>query len=184
VKQRVIILKNGKVDPLQAGAAIAANIDRSRREKAKKKLQASKSTQMEFIGNGFNTDPKISTPINGFNNDQEYSLTDARRDHEILKTKISETKLKELRHQLVPRDEINKEIISLGSAVKLALRNVPRRLADSLAIMSDPKEIQIILQKEFDGIINTLRQSRYGKPKRSRTKNPGRRMGDHLAAPG
>jgi hypothetical protein len=184
VKQGVIVLKKGKVDPAQANSAIEANIDRSRQLKAEAKSKPAQTPQMEFAGNGFNTNPKTGTATNGFNTELKPSLTDARRDHELLKTKISETKLRELRGKLVPKNEATKMVIALGAAIKLTFLSLPRRLAEILAPMTDPKEIELLLRSEIRNVIQILEQARHVKSKRPRAKNPPGRVGDHLESSG
>ena len=188
VKEGVIVLKNGKVDPSQANTAIEANIDRSRRMKAEAKAQAAPNRQMELIAKGFNADHQNGNGSGGFNADQgdgssstTQSLTAARRDHEILKMKLTETQLKLRRGQLVPKDEAIKMVVALGSAVKLALLNLPRRLAPALAAVTDEKELEVILRSEIKSAIRVLEQSHHAKLKRARPKNPEGSLGDHLA---
>jgi hypothetical protein len=185
VKQGVIILKNGKVDPAQAEAAIEANIDRSRRLKAENKSKTDRSPQMELLPNGFNNGPKNGIVKNEFNADPSPpSLTDTRRDHEILKMKLTEVQLKTKKGQLVPKGEATKMIVAMGSAIKLAFLNLPRRLADILATMTEPKEIEIVLRSEIKNIIHILEQSHGAKHKRVRRKNPKRGLADHLETSG
>lgn len=185
VKQGVIILKNSKVDPTQAEVAIQANIDRSRRERADKKARVSKTPQMEFTGNGFNTDRpggQNAGSQNGFNNGQVPSLTEARRDHELLKMKLSEVKLKQSRGQLVPKGEATKWLIAAISATKLAFLSLPRRLAGILKSLTDEKEIEILIRSEIKKIIHdNLEEALHAKRKRPRAKDPQGSVGDGLA---
>ena len=190
VKAGVIQLKKGKIDPAQASDAIEANIDRSRRIKSELKSQRPASPQMELIPTGINIDRKNGTGSSRFNTDQQngyasatQSLTAARRDHEVLKMQLTETQLKERRGQLVPKGEYIKMIIALGSATKLAFLNLPRRLAGTLKVLDDEKEIEALLRSEIRSIIhNLLEQPLHGKHKHSRPKNSKKRMGGHLEA--
>jgi hypothetical protein len=189
VNQGVITLKGDKIDPAQADIAIASNIDRSRRMKEEKKKHAAKTPQLKFLGNGFNNESKTSTPGDSFNteggNEKGYegkSLTETRRDLEEKKIILHEIKIKELRGDLVPKGEATKMVIGLGLAVKQALMNLPRRLADILATMTEPKEIEIFLRSEIKNIIQILEQSYHAKPKHVRPKNSRRRLGSHLEA--
>jgi hypothetical protein len=191
VKQGVITLKGDKIDPAQADVAIGANIDRSRRVKEEKKRQAAKTPQLKFSGNGFNNETQRDTTGNGFNtedgNGKGYegkSLTETRRDLEEKKIILHEIKIKELRGELVPKGEATKMVVALGFAIKLAFLNLPRRLADILATMNEPKEIEILLRSEIKNIIHILEQSHHEKPKRVRSKNSRRRLAGHLETSG
>jgi hypothetical protein len=113
------------------------------------------------------------------------SLTDVRRDHEILKMKKTEIEIKQRRAQLVPKAEATKWLIALGSAVKLAFLNLPRRLAATLKTLNDEKEIEILLRLEIQRIIHDLlEQPLHAKHKRIRRKNPQRSLADHLETSG
>jgi len=187
VNQGVITLKSDKIDPAQADIAIAANIDRSRRIKEEKKRHAAKTPQLKFAGNGFDNEPQTRIPGNQFNteggNGKGYegkSLTETRRDLEEKKIILHEIKIKELRGDLIPKGEATKMVIGLGVAVKQSFMNFPRRFADILATMTEPKEIEIFLRSEFKNIISILEQSYHAKPKQVRPKNSRRRLGSHL----
>ncbi len=183
VKQGVIILKNGKVDPIQANAAIEANIDRSCQLKAEARAKSIRKPQMEFQGNGFNTERKNGNDSNGFNTDQQTglpSLTEVRRDHELKKMEKTEIEIEVRRGLLVPKDEGKKMVIALGSAFNLAFKNLPRRLADTLAIMTDPKEIEIFLRSEIKTIFKIMEEARRAKPKHPGPKDTRRRLGKDL----
>lgn len=184
VKQGVIILKNGKVDPAQAEAAIEANIDRSRRMKAEAKARAAKTPQMEFSGNGFNTDQKKDDSKNGFNTKEKPSLTDARRDHELRKMEKTELEIRARRGQLVQKDEAVKWVTAIGSAAKLAFLGLPRRLAGILKTMTDEKEIELLLLSEIRNIIRRELEAPLAKSKHARRKSSKRGMAGHLEATG
>ncbi len=162
VKQGVIILKNGKVDPGQAGASMEANIDRSRQIKVQAKTKATKTPQLNFTGNGFNTDQQKPTPPDEFNTDPSSnlpSLTDARRNRELIRIQKELIELKKIKEELVPKGEANKMIVALGTATKLAFLNLPRRLAPTLKILTDEREIEVLLRSEIRNIIRTLGES-------------------------
>jgi hypothetical protein len=173
VKQGVIILKKGKVDPVQAEAAITANIDRSRQSRSEKKSKSQQSPQMNLLQSVFNTDHQNGAKTNGFNTEIKTipSLTDVKRDHELRKIEKIELEIKAKRGQLIPKGEALKYFIHHGIAVKLALLNLPRRVAPTLANLTDPKEIEIFLSSDIKkNIIQMLVQAR-AKPKNTRTKN-------------
>jgi hypothetical protein len=182
VKQGVIILKNGKVDQVQAEAAITANIDRSRQSRSEKKSKSQQSPQMSLLQNVFNTDHQNGTKTNGFNTDQKTdlpSLTEVKRDHEIKKMKKTELEIKVKLGQLVPKEETIKMVVALGTAIKLALLNFPRRLAPTLKTLTDEKEIEIYLRSEIKKVIQILEQA-HAKSKRSGSKDSKRHLAGNL----
>jgi hypothetical protein len=185
VKTGIIILKNGKVDPVQAEAAIAANIERSCRLKSEAKSKHRQSPQLELIPNGFNNTNQSDHHAEGFNNgggNGTPSLTDARRDHELLKIKLTETQLKIRRGELVSKGEAAKWLMATVSAAKLAFLSLPRRLAGILKTLTDEKEIELLLKSEIEGIISHLKEAQNAKHNRSRPKSPNRSLGSHVEA--
>jgi hypothetical protein len=133
----VIVLKNSKVDPSQAEAAIVANIDRSRQQRAGKKTKAIQNHQMEFSGNGFNTETKMITPGGGFNTDSNQglpSLTEARRNRELIKIQQDLIELKERKGELVSKTAATEWLSLIITNAKSHLWGLPKRLSDSLFI--------------------------------------------------
>jgi len=180
VKQGVIILKNRKVNPVQAEVAITANIDRSRRLRSEAKPKIGKSQQMELLPGAFNNDQQKIPSQNGFNNDQQKnpfqagfnndhlsSLTEARRDHELLKIKLTEVQLKIKRGELVPKTEPIKWLVALGSATKLAFQGLPKRLAPIVRLYDDEKKIELIIRREVYRIIRELEKPLHGPKSRN-----------------
>lgn len=181
VKGGVIKPVNGKIDPVQAEAAISANIDVSRQLRSKAASEKShrndsieeKSVQLELLPHG-NNGTATNLP----------SLTEAKRDHELLKMQLTETQIQERSGNLVPKGEAAKWLIALGSASKLAFMNLPKRLAPDLKLLTDEKEIEFLLRSEIQKIIFNLLEPLHAKPERSQRKNPARGMGDHLETSG
>jgi hypothetical protein len=170
VKQRVIILKNDKVDPAQADAAIAANIDRSRREKAEKKIKWPKPPQLEFTGNGFNTEHQKETPQNPFNNGnggkgyEGKSLTETRRDltllkieTENLKKQLTEIDLKLRLGELIERSEVLSLFSYRIQIVKHGLLSFYRSLPP-LLVGKDAREISDILKTKTWDLLERFSQ--------------------------
>jgi hypothetical protein len=184
VKEGVITLTKGKIDAAQAEAAIEANIDRSRQLKSQAKSQAANGHAREAESQAPKS-AQMELPIEGGNGKDHTtpSLTDARRDHELLKMKLTEAQLEQRLGELVPKGEATKWLIALGSATKLAFLNLPRRLAGTLKALDDEKEIEILLRSEIRSIIyNLLEKPLRGKHKRTRKKNSKKRVGGHLEA--
>lgn len=178
VKEGVIPLTKGKIDPAQAEAAIAANIDRSRqlRSQATKgrsheaKSQAPKSAQMEL-------------PMDG-GNGKGYagpSLTQTRRDHELLKMELTEAQIKVKLGEFVPRGEAMQWVGAITSAAKLGFMNLPRRLAGTLTTLTDEKEIEIYLRSEIQKIFRDILEAPLdAKHKRSAKKSSRRSVESRL----
>ena len=144
VKERVILLVSGRVDPIQAEKAIRDKVDRSRQldlELKSKSQKISSSTKTDQI------DQKDSNNL---------SLTDVRRNHEMLKAELTALHLQIKRGELIYKGEQIKWLISLGTAAKLAFQNLPKRLAPVLAIITDPKKIELITRTEIYQIIREL----------------------------
>jgi hypothetical protein len=177
VKQRVIVLRNGKVDPAQANAAIEANIDRSRRVRSESAMARTKSRsaktkrenpQLELMPTGFNTDHEKSTGARGFNTDHETgisSLTEARRQHEEIKMELSKLKLEIEKGNLVPKDQAIEWLSLMVNNAKLRLLGIPKRMAGPLAIILDEKEIEYRLRMEIRRILEELGTPLKGKKK-------------------
>lgn len=173
VKQKVIILKDGKVDPTQANAAIDANIDRTRhirseagRQSAKirikkelEKPRTKESPQMQLIPGMLNTDPKKGSHPDGFNTDPQVgitSLTEERRQHEAVKKEISKLKLEIERGSLVPRDQAIEWLSLLVSNAKARFLGLPKRMAGPLAPPMTEREVEYLLRTEIRGILEEL----------------------------
>jgi hypothetical protein len=168
VKQGVIILRNGKVDPAQANAAIEANIDRSRRVRSESAMKRTKfrsaktkseNPQLELIPTGFNTDPEKSAGTRGFNTDPESnpsSLTETKRQHEEVKMELSKLKLEIEKGNLVPKDQAIEWLSLMVNNAKLRLLGIPKRMSGPLAIILDEKEIEYRLRIEIRRILQEL----------------------------
>jgi hypothetical protein len=158
VKERVILLVSGRVDPIQAEKAIRDKVDRSRQldlELKSKSQKVSSSTKTDQI------DQKDSNNL---------SLTDVRRNHELLKAELTSLRLQIKRGELVPKGEQIKWLIALGSATKLAFQGLPKRLAPVVRLYDDEKKIEVIIRDEIYKIIREL-----GKPLSAiKSRNPNK----------
>jgi len=141
VKSGIIPLTNGRIDPIQAESAITANIDRSRRlelQSIKPNKKVLKSDQMKL-----SLKPK----------DDVLSLTQARRDHELLKMNLTDLELKVKRGDLVPKSYLT-ELVSMNvSNARSQLWGLPKRMAGRLAIITDEKEIENLLRVEIRSVL-------------------------------
>lgn len=92
---------------------------------------------MEFSGNGFNTDTKMATPENGFNTDPNRglpSLTEARRNRELIKIQQDLIELKERKGELVSKTAATEWLSLIIANAKSHLWGLPKRLSDGLFI--------------------------------------------------
>lgn len=86
------------------------------------------------------------------------SSTDIQRARELVKLQIDSLKLKEAQKELVPAAEQEKQGQALGAMVINALYNIPERISDDLAGMTDPHEIHKVLTAEIDIAVEQLRK--------------------------
>lgn len=89
----------------------------------------------------------------------EMTLAEIQRARELVKLQLDNTKLKQAQGELVPAAEVEKQGRNLAGLVISALYNIPDRISDELAGMSDPHEIQKLLLQEFDRAVEELRKA-------------------------
>lgn len=164
-KVGIIQLKNGRIDPVQANAAIEANIDRTRRTRSESakartkkglgKTQIKESPQMSLIPGVFNTGPQKGSETRGFNTDVS-SLTETRQQHEAVKMELSKLKLEMEKGNLIPRDRSTEWLSLIVANAKLQLLGIPKRMAVELAVLTDPKEIEHRLRSEIRRILEEM----------------------------
>lgn len=87
------------------------------------------------------------------------SLADIQRARELVKLQLDNVKLREAKGELVSAADQEKHGRNLASAVISALYNIPDRISDELAGMSDPHEIHKLLQQEIDRSVQELRKA-------------------------
>jgi hypothetical protein len=85
-------------------------------------------------------------------------LADITRARELVKLQIDNIKLKQAQGELVPAAEQEAQGASLGAMVIAALYNIPERISDDLAGMSNPHDIQKLLTAEIDIAVEALRK--------------------------
>lgn len=172
VKEGIIQLKKGRIDPAQANVAIEANIDRSRRIKTEARSRGVSNRQMELIPTGFNTDQKKGTGSGGFNTDPQQgilSLTETRQRHEAVKMELSKLKLEIEKGTLVPRYQAEEWLCLIIANAKAQFMGMPKRMAGALAVITDEKEIEHQLRKELRRILEEM-GSQSGKETKEDTK--------------
>jgi len=154
VKERVIVLVNGKVDPIQAEKAIRNKVDRTRQLHLELKSQSQTKPSTAQIEAKPETQKEVQTKNQG--DYDPFSLTGARRDHELLKAELTALQLQIKRGELIPKGEQIKWLIALGSATKLAFQGLPKRLAPIVRLYDDEKKIEVIIRDEIYKIIREL----------------------------
>lgn len=86
------------------------------------------------------------------------SISDIQRAREMVKLQLDSLKLKEAQGELVPAREQEAQGQALGSMVISALYNIPERISDDLAGLTDPHEIHKLLTAEIDMAVEQLRK--------------------------
>lgn len=89
------------------------------------------------------------------------SLADIQRERELVKLQIDEESLKKARGASVDRAEVYAEGAKLAGQLIGALYNIPERISDDLAGMTDPHEISALITKEINEAVSNLR-AKYG----------------------
>lgn len=89
------------------------------------------------------------------------TITEIQRARELVKLQLDNLKLKEAQGELVSAKKQREEGAKLGATLIAGLYNMPERLADDFAGMSDPHEIQRIWVEEIDKLVQDMR-SKYG----------------------
>lgn len=84
-------------------------------------------------------------------------LADITRARELVKLQIDSIKLKEAQGEYVSAREQESQGAALGAMVIAALYNIPERISDDLAGMSNPSEIHKLLTAEIDSAVEKLR---------------------------
>jgi len=131
IKAGVIHLVDGKIDPEKAKAEIAGNIDCRMVSKPKVRSGKRSSSSSKLI------------------EDNGQTLTMVRRDHELLKKQLTELEVEIKTGNLVRREEPVQWLISQIMMVKHAFMNFPHRMAPTLVLLSDEREIFLILREEI-----------------------------------
>lgn len=89
------------------------------------------------------------------------SLADIQRERETVKLQIDEETLKKVRGESVDRATVYAEGTKLAGQLIAALYNIPERISDDLAGMTDPHEISNLLTQELNQAVSKLRAA-YG----------------------
>lgn len=82
----------------------------------------------------------------------EYAVSRARREH--AKALLDELKLEEQRGLLVNKAEVDAALFGISRNVRDLILNIPVRVADIIAGMGDPSDIEDLLEKEFEDVLS------------------------------
>jgi len=84
------------------------------------------------------------------------NLTDVRTRKEAARAEREEILVKKLKEELVPKNASIGWLVALGSAAKQAFQGLPKRLASTVLLCDDEKEIEVIIRNEIYKIIREL----------------------------
>ena len=159
VKQGVITLENGKIDPARADAALEARRDpgRAPRRKAVK-------TGAERVQKTPAQDASVSVPVStetvmlpgSGNGDLPKMLLKTRIKSELEKGKLLEIKARVEAGKYVDADEVKVAAFNRARIVRDGLLNIPDRMASLLAAESDGAKIHTILNAEIRSVLEEL----------------------------
>lgn len=91
----------------------------------------------------------------------EMSLAQIQRARELVKLQIDNEDLKKKRGETVSRSDVLNEGSKLAGAIIGALFNIPERISDDLAGMTDPHKISELLTRELTEAVASIRE-KYG----------------------
>ena len=83
-------------------------------------------------------------------------FTDSRKRKEAARAEREEIMLRKLKEELVPKNASIGWLVALGSAAKQAFQGLPKRLASTVLLCDDEKEIEVIIRNEIYKIIREL----------------------------
>jgi hypothetical protein len=91
----------------------------------------------------------------------EMTLAQIQRARELVKLQIDNEALKKAKGESVSRAEVYSEGAKLAGTIISALYNIPERISDDLAGMTDPHKIAELLTREINDAVASIRQ-KYG----------------------
>lgn len=91
----------------------------------------------------------------------EMSISAIQRARELVKLQIDNESLKKIKGDTVERAEVYASGAKLAGAIISGLYNIPERVSDDIAGMSDPHKINELLVREIDAVVAELRKQ-YG----------------------
>ncbi len=155
VKEGVIRLRNGKVDPAQADAALAARRDPARpmrRKTAGPKAQGAPRTSTQDVP----VSVDAATLSGSAGGDLPKMLLKTRIKSELEKGKLLEIKARVEAGKYVDADEVKVAAFNKARVVRDGLLNIPDRLAALLAAESDEHKVHELLASEIRAALEEL----------------------------
>ena len=115
------LIKDGKLTPLPNG-----RIDEVAADKQLSRNLSPAKAKIPIPDSGTNTVREIDL------DDDNISLTDARKAYEIVKTKLLQLELDLKEKKVLDADEVEKALFETGRTIRDAIQNMPARICSSL----------------------------------------------------
>lgn len=128
---------HGKLDPKTVDAAFVANINELYNPNRNRRQQPS-------------VEQFIATTIP--------DLNESRSRREFAKAQMDELKLQQLRGALVDKADIDAALFDISRELRDGIMNIPVRIADVIASMTDAAEVEAILEHEFEDVLESFAQ--------------------------
>ena len=155
VKQGVIALENGKVDPVQADAAMAARRNPARPERRKQvKTETQRVRGMPPQDAAVSAEP-VQLPGSG-SGDLPKMLLKTRIKSELEKGKLLEIKARVEAGKYVDADEVKVAAFNKARIVRDGLLNIPDRMALLLAAEDNEHKVHDLLTSEIRTALEEL----------------------------
>jgi hypothetical protein len=161
VRQGVLRLVDGRIDPAAADAALAARREPARppRRAAQPAPEPRPAAAPDWLPEPSPTaaraDPPLSLPAGGAG-DLSTLLLKTRIKSEVERGRLLELKAKVEAGKYVDADEVKVAAFNRGRAVREALLNIPDRLAAVLAAESDGSKVHALLAAEIRQALEEL----------------------------
>ena len=84
------------------------------------------------------------------------TFAEAKTMKEVYLARMARLKYEEEAGKLVPKADVESRAADIGMVVKQNLLSIPSRMMDELAIESDPREINAILERELRQVLEQL----------------------------
>lgn len=85
-------------------------------------------------------------------------LNESRSRREFAKAQMDELKLEQLRGALVSKADIDAALFDISRELRDGIMNIPVRIADVVASMTDASEVETYLEKEFEEVLESFAQ--------------------------
>jgi len=103
-------------------------------------------------------DPDQAAPQSGPEAKRQPTFAEAKTMKEVYLARMARLKYEEEAGKLVPKADVESRAADIGMVVKQNLLSIPSRMMDELAIESDPREINAILERELRQVLEQLAQ--------------------------